>query len=108
MDERYEQMCMGLIVNAGEGRSCAMEALAYARKGDYEHAQEKISQAEDALLEAHREQISMIQQEAMGERTEVTLLLVHAQDHIMNAMTVLDLVREMIMMYQRMEGETER
>ena len=50
MDERYEQMCMGLIVNAGEGRSCAMEALAYARKGDYEHAQEKIIQAEDALL----------------------------------------------------------
>ena len=50
----------------------------------------------------------MIQQEAMGERTEVTLLLVHAQDHIMNAMTVLDLVREMIMMYQRMEGGTER
>lgn len=108
MDERYEQMCMELIVNAGDGRSCAMEALGFARGSDYEHAREKLSQAEDALLAAHKAQISMIQQETMGQRTEVTLLLVHAQDHIMNAMTVLDLVREMVMMYQRMGGEQER
>lgn len=108
MDEKYEQMCMGLIVNAGEGRSCAMEALAHARNGDYECAQESIRQAEEALRAAHKEQIDMIQREAAGERTPVTLLLVHAQDHIMNAMTVLDLVREMIKMYQKMEGESEK
>ena len=31
---------------------------------------------------------------------DITLLMVHAQDHLMNAMTVRDLAQEMIAMYE--------
>lgn len=38
----------------------------------------------------------MIQDEINGESTAVSLLMVHAQDHLMNAQTVKDLAEEFI------------
>ena len=48
------------------------------------------------ILEAHEIQTEMIQNELNGKKVEVGLLMVHAQDHLMNAMTVMDLCKEMI------------
>lgn len=49
--------------------------------------------AAEELSKAHHYQTELIQNEAGGEKTEMTLLMVHAQDHLMNAMTVKDMVR---------------
>ncbi|STY42998.1 Lactose-specific phosphotransferase enzyme IIA component [Listeria grayi] len=56
--------------------------------------------ADDALLEAHHSQTALIQGEARGDRTEVSLLLVHAQDHLMNAITFKDLAKEIVELYR--------
>ncbi|EAG9877164.1 PTS lactose/cellobiose transporter subunit IIA, partial [Listeria monocytogenes] len=53
-----------------------------------------------ALLEAHHSQTSLIQGEARGEKAEVSLLLVHAQDHLMNAITFKDLAKEIVDLYR--------
>ena len=63
-------------------------------------AKEKIKEANEALNKAHNFQTSLIQQEASGKGVEISLLMVHAQDHLMNAMTVRDLAQEMISMYE--------
>lgn len=102
-----EETIMELVVNAGDGRSCAMEALAAARDGLFEKAEGLMKQAEEAIVKAHKVQIDIIQKEAAGEKTEVSLLMVHAQDHIMNAMTVMDLAKEMIRMYRMMQQKGE-
>lgn len=91
-----EMIIMELVVNAGNARSIAIEALRQAKIGDYEKAEELIQEADSTLLAAHNAQTDMIQNEVKGEKTEVSLLMVHAQDHLMNAITVLDLVKEMI------------
>ncbi len=44
----------------------------------------------------------MIQAEAGGERSEISLLLIHAQDHLMNAMTIKDMANEFIELYRKM------
>lgn len=96
MNTEYEEMIMSLILNAGNARSLAIEALRLAKKGLYADSDEKMKECEDAMNEAHHVQTDMIQAEIRGEETKMTLLAVHAQDHVMNAMTVHDLVREMI------------
>ncbi|MBA2886781.1 PTS system cellobiose-specific IIA component [Clostridium beijerinckii] len=94
------QVVMELVVNGGHARSKSMEAIKAARKGDIEFAKEKIKEANEALNKAHNFQTSLIQKEAAGEEVGLSLLMVHAQDHLMNAMTVRDLAKEMISMYE--------
>jgi PTS system cellobiose-specific IIA component len=92
----YEQIVMHLVVNGGEARTSALKAVAAAREGDIEKAGALMKSAGESLSEAHKIQTDLIQKEAGGEKTEISLLMVHAQDHLMNAMTVMDLAQELI------------
>lgn len=96
---------MGLIVHSGNTRSECMEAIQLAKKGQIQEAKEKIQLANEALIEAHHSQTALLSQEARGEKVEVSMLLIHAQDHLMNAITFRDLATEMIELYERIKGE---
>ncbi len=91
-----EMIVMKLVVNGGNARSIAIEALRAAKAGDFNKADELMEEADTTLKEAHEIQTEMIQNELNGNKVEVGLLMVHAQDHLMNAMTVMDLCKEMI------------
>lgn len=99
----YEQTVMGLIVNSGNARSRAMEAISFAKNYEFEKAGELLALSSEDLGKAHRVQTDLIQAEAGGTKQEVTLLMVHAQDHLMNAMTVRDLAEEITEMYEKFE-----
>ena len=58
---------------------------------------------EESLNKAHQYQTELIQAEINGEKTEISLIMVHGQDHLMNAMTVRDLAMQMIEMYKKMQ-----
>ena len=92
----YEEKIMTMIVKSGEAKSCCMRAIAMARKGEYNSAEVLIEEAGQWLSEAHEIQTQMLSGEAGGNKHEVTLLMIHAQDHLMNAMTVKDLGSEII------------
>nr|WP_276569533.1 PTS lactose/cellobiose transporter subunit IIA [Lysinibacillus sphaericus] len=96
---------MGLIVHSGNTKSECMEAIQLAKKGQIQEAKEKIQLANDSLIEAHHSQTALLSQEARGEKVEVSMLLIHAQDHLMNAITFRDLASEMIELYERIKGE---
>lgn len=91
-----EQVIMGIIMHGGNARSYAMQAMQQAREKNYEAAQQFIDQAGEELTKAHHIQTDLIQKEANGNKSEISLLMVHAQDHLMNAMTVKDLAIEII------------
>lgn len=94
---------MNIIVNGGNARSKSMEAIQMAKKGEMEKALELIKKAKEDLEMAHEVQTKLIQSEAAGDKTEVSLLMVHAQDHLMNAMTVKDLAIEFVELYQNLK-----
>lgn len=96
-----EGIVFQLILHGGNGKSFAMEAIAEAKAGYMAVAREKLEQADEELHKAHQLHADLIQREAGGSRAEVTLLLVHAQDHLMNAITVKDLASEMVDLYER-------
>lgn len=99
-----EQAVMQIIVGAGNARSLAMEAIDIAQSGDIQKAKAKLEEANEKLNEAHNGQTALLTKEASGERVEVTLLLIHGQDHLMNAITVRDLADKFVGLYDKMRG----
>jgi cellobiose PTS system EIIA component len=79
-----------------------MEAMQAARAGNLEEAHQKIEEAKKELNHAHHAQTSLIQGEARGEQVELNILLIHAQDHLMNALTMRDLVTEIIYLHEKL------
>ncbi|WEV71260.1 PTS lactose/cellobiose transporter subunit IIA [Lactobacillus sp. ESL0785] len=93
---------MGLIANGGNAKSLAFEAIRAAKKGDIYTARSKLKEADDSLLQAHNSQTNMLTKEAQGDHTHITLLVVHSQDHLMNAITFRDLAGEMVDLYEKL------
>jgi PTS system cellobiose-specific IIA component len=104
--EELENVPFELILYAGNGRSYSMEAIQEAKKGNYAEADELIKKASKELGKAHEFQTKLIQSEANGESNPVNILLVHAQDHLMTAMTVRDLATEIVELYKIKVGAT--
>lgn len=98
-----EMVIMELIVNSGDARSKALEAVSAASEGDFEQAEKMIEECDGSIRKAHSFQTELISAEANGEKTEISLILIHGQDHLMNAMTVRDLAEQMIKMYRKIE-----
>lgn len=97
-----ENVVMELIVKSGEARSCSMEAIAQARGGNIEQAQELLAQAKEAGRLAHKMQTALIAADGNEGKVQVTLLLVHAQDHLMTSMLANDMAEEMVHLYKRL------
>lgn len=95
-----EEIVMELIVNGGEARSNALEAVEAAGRQEFKTAEKKMAAAKDFINKAHHFQTDLIQAEADGKKSEVSLLMVHGQDHLMNAMTVMDMADQMIKLYR--------
>jgi cellobiose PTS system EIIA component len=98
--ENIETIIFQIILHGGNGKSAAMEAIHEAKKGNFTLAAEKLKESSTALNEAHHIQTSLIQEEVRGEKVEISLLMVHAQDHLMNAITMRDLASEIVDLYQ--------
>lgn len=91
-----EKDIMQIIINGGDARANCIKAIREARVGNWEEVDALMKKAKDSLNEAHLVQTKLIQAEVRGEHTTVSLLMVHAQDHLMNAITVKDLAIELI------------
>jgi cellobiose PTS system EIIA component len=95
-----EEIIFEIILHAGNARAEAYDALRAAQAGDFVKAQEHMKRAEEEVRIAHRVQSEMIQQEVQGKKVEVTLLFVHAQDHLMTALSEKNLIENMIEMHK--------
>lgn len=97
-----EDVVMGLIINSGEARSLAYEALAKAKLGDFETALKLMDNSRKSLNEAHLVQTKLIEND-QGKGSNVSLILVHAQDHLMTSMLARELVSEIIELHRKLE-----
>jgi len=95
-----EEVIFKIILHAGNARAEAYDALRAAQAGEFIKAAEHLQQAEKEVGAAHRVQADMIQQEAAGNKVELTLLTVHAQDHLMTALSEKNLIESMIEMHK--------
>jgi PTS system cellobiose-specific IIA component len=93
---------MGLIAGAGDSRSYCMEAMEAARDGKFEDARSCLEKASQAMAQTHDVQTGLIREEIAGEGQGVSLLMVHAQDHLSLALLMRDVAEEFIGVYERL------
>jgi PTS system cellobiose-specific IIA component len=96
-----EEAVMEIIVNAGQSRILCFEALHAARQGNLDEAKSLLREADGYARQAHKMQTKLIEQDAGEARQPMTLIMVHAQDHLMNSLLARELSEEIIHLYQR-------
>ncbi|WP_157601238.1 PTS lactose/cellobiose transporter subunit IIA [Psychromonas ossibalaenae] len=106
--DNMQEVFMALIVNAGDARSCAFEAIESAKQHKFNQARVLLEGARKASLEAHRSQTSLIHKEACGEGVDISMTLIHAQDHLMTALLAKDLAAELVSVYQELAQVKEQ
>ena len=100
--EMYE-IAFQIIVHAGESRSLSTEAMDAAEKYDFEKAEELLEKANEEFLACHQIQTDMLTSEANGEKNEINVIFIHAQDHLTTATMAMDNAKRLVTMYKKMK-----
>lgn len=95
-----EEISFGIISYAGDALGSMREAIKCAREKNFENAENLMKEATNSLKEAHDVHTKILMEEANGNKTEYSILLSHAQDTMMNAMTFQAVAEEFITMYK--------
>jgi len=91
-----ELIAFQIISNVGMAKTKFIEALAQAKNGDFPGAASLMKEGSDFLVEGHKVHGELIKNEAAGNKTEFSILLMHAEDQFMSAETIKLLIAEMI------------
>ena len=97
-----ELIVFEIISNGGNAKALVYEAIEASENGNFKEARDLLNEADTFLNKAHQVQTDLIQKEAAGERNEVTVLFVHAQDHLMTSIEVRTLAENIIRRNERL------
>lgn len=100
--DTLEQIIFDIISYGGIAKGLVYEAIAASEKGEFDKAQELLKEADENMNKAHQVQTDIIQDEARGNHHDVTVLFVHAQDHLMTAMETRSLAEIIIRQNKRL------
>ncbi|MCY8317143.1 PTS lactose/cellobiose transporter subunit IIA [Bacillus vallismortis] len=95
-----EQISCQLILHSGNARSSIIQSLRAYKEGNKEEADALITKADQDLSAAHDIHFQMIQKESGGDAAAFSLLLMHAEDHLMSTLTMKELVKELLDLFQ--------
>ncbi|MGL4567632.1 MAG: PTS lactose/cellobiose transporter subunit IIA, partial [Fusobacteriaceae bacterium] len=99
-EEVLEKIMMGVAI-AGNSKSLGKEALSHANRGDFPEARKILLEAKKSFLEIHNSHFELIQKEASGEKLDISLLLIHMEDHVMTTSLFLETLEEQINLVER-------
>lgn len=103
VNDTFVEELMGFVMLAGDARSSAMEGIKIAKEHDFEKAEALLDNANKAMLDAHHAHAKLLARDAQGE-LPLCLLLIHAEDQLMAASTVIDLASEIIELHKAIQG----
>ena len=93
-------VAMKIIMNSGNARTKANQALEALEIFDFSKAYKKITEAKEDIKKAHQEQTEIIQNEAAGKHYQTCLIFTHAQDTLMTIMSEVNLTEKMIILFK--------
>lgn len=103
--DEVQAMAFKLVACAGEASGHFHDAVSCARKGDFDAAEDKIREGDASLISAHEAQTGLLRCEVTGEDIAFSLLLVHAQDHLMTTMLFEQVAKEFIEVYREVHRD---
>lgn len=104
-ESKSVQFATMTILHAGNARKLISDAYGELCNFNFESARKKIEEAKEEALFAHREQSKLIKAESMGNSLEISLLLTHAQDSLMSAVSEFYIAKNMIKLVEHLHAE---
>ena len=101
---KLSECAMQIVTYAGCAKSCYMQALQEAKKGNWELVEPRIKEGEQFYRQAHEQHGESLLKEVNTLEPQITLLMSHAEDQIMAAELVRVLVEELIEIYTNQKG----
>lgn len=102
------QVAMQIILHAGDARIKTEEALAHAKKFEFDQSDICLQEAQECLHQAHISQTGVIQNETRGQVYVPCLLFNHAQDTLMTIMSESKIAKELIEMFKILDEKIEK
>ncbi|MCI5723965.1 MAG: PTS lactose/cellobiose transporter subunit IIA [Erysipelotrichaceae bacterium] len=105
---------MEIIMNSGDARNFASEAMGAIAKCEFDRAKELLSKAEKVQTEAHVIQTEMIQGDIRGgdEKMIYSVLFAHAQDTLMTIQVEINMTKQLLKLqkanderFKKLEGK---
>lgn len=94
--EDIQTIAFNIILHAGESKNYSFQAMQCGRNGNFLEAEELLKKASQELNEAHQAQTDLLVNEAKGEKMNLSVIFVHAQDHLSMAIFAKDMAVEYI------------
>lgn len=105
--EAVELAAFQLISLSGDAIDCYFEALRHHKTGNIPEREACMAKGEEQMHKAHKIQTDFISEEASGNCPPYSLVMVHAQDYMMNTIIIKKLVEEMMEMYDYVNQRTD-
>jgi cellobiose PTS system EIIA component len=99
--ENMEQVCFNIITQAGSAKSAYLNGLNAYKMKRFDSAKAMLKEGDAFLREAHKTHMGIISLEASGNKTEFSLLLMHAEDQINTAEIIKILVDELMELHPK-------
>ncbi len=96
-----EESIFSIMSFVGESRDNVNKALDAAEKEDFKKADELIKESCKSICKAHDVQTTFIQKEAGNDKVPFSVLFVHAQDHLMTAISERETALRLINIYKK-------
>ncbi|SEN71584.1 PTS lactose/cellobiose transporter subunit IIA [Lihuaxuella thermophila] len=103
-----EQIGFHLVLHSGNARSKIIQSLREYRAGNLSRSETLLDEAEEDLSHAQQIHFHLIQKEANGDKAAFSLLLMHAEDHLMSTLTMKDLVKELLEVFKAKDQSEEK
>lgn len=99
-----EEKIMTMISYAGAGKMKLVEAIRTAAEGNYEEAMKLIEESDNDIALCHKAQTDILFKDSKNPNSgssNLSVLLIHAMDQVMNTMSMCDMVKEIIDLVER-------
>ena len=100
--EQIEMTSFNINAHAGNALDYFHKAIECAKKSDFDGAEQCMNEGKKCMTEAHKTQTQLLTQEANNEEIKISVILLHAQDHLMTTLNFERMAKEYIDLYKRM------
>ena len=94
-------LAFSMIAYSGEATDYYMQALHARNENNNSKIEELLKKGDESLHKAHTQQMDLIVKEANADDVPYSLVMVHAQDHLMTGITFVDLAKEIVEVYKK-------
>lgn len=90
-----------IVAYSGDARSKLLLAIEKVKQHEEAECDKLLTAAQECLVEAHKSQTALLQEEASGNNVEVGFIMMHAQDHLMTTLLLQDIIKNIFDIYRK-------